>query len=43
VYLAAKNILDQQYSEYGVINFLGEENFYPSPGVNFLVGADWQF
>lgn len=43
VYLAAKNILDRQYSEYGVLNFLGEENFYPSPGANFIVGAEWQF
>jgi len=43
VYLAVKNLLDQKYSEYGVIDWAGEKNFYPSPGINFQLGANWQF
>jgi iron complex outermembrane recepter protein len=43
VYLAAKNIFDREYSEYGVVDFLGEESFYPAPGINFLAGANWLF
>ncbi len=43
MYLTVKNILDQEYAEYGALNFMGEEGFYPSPGVNFLAGLTFSF
>jgi outer membrane receptor protein involved in Fe transport len=43
VYVVVNNILDEEYSEYGALNFMGEEGFYPSPEINFLVGIDFSF
>ncbi len=43
VYLAVNNLLDEEYSEYGVLSMSGEEAFYPSPEINFLVGAQLEF
>jgi iron complex outermembrane receptor protein len=42
VYIAVNNILNDEYSEYGVIYGV-EENFYPSPKINFKVGAEFRF
>jgi len=36
-----KNILDQEYEEYGVD--YGEEYLYPSPEINFVAGIDFRF
>lgn len=41
VYIAVNNILDQEYEEYGVD--YGAEYLYPSPEINFVVGADFRF
>ena len=43
MYLTVNNILDQEYAEYGALNFMGEEGFYPSPGINFLAGLTFSF
>jgi outer membrane receptor protein involved in Fe transport len=43
LYVVVNNILDEEYSEYGALNFMGEEGFYPSPEINFLVGIDFTF
>lgn len=40
VYLAMNNILNQKYSEYGVLDYTGAKGFYPSPTFTFLIGAD---
>ncbi|MBW2476026.1 MAG: TonB-dependent receptor [Deltaproteobacteria bacterium] len=42
-YVAVNNILNEEYSEYGVINFLGEESFYPSPKANVVAGINFKF
>jgi iron complex outermembrane receptor protein len=41
VYIVVNNILDQEYEEYGVD--YGAEYLYPSPEINFLVGAEFRF
>jgi iron complex outermembrane receptor protein len=43
LYVVVNNILDEEYSEYGALNFMGEKGFYPSPEINFLVGVDLSF
>lgn len=43
LYLAVNNILDEEYAEYGALNFMGEEGFYPSPRINFAAGANFTF
>ncbi len=43
VFIAVNNILDEEYSEYGALNFMGEEGFYPSPGINYLAGLNFAF
>lgn len=42
-YITVKNLLDEQYSEFGGLDFLGEPGIQPSPGINFLVGANFEF
>ncbi|MBM9604457.1 TonB-dependent receptor [Desulfopila inferna] len=37
-YLTVNNLFDEDYYQYGGINFLGEPGIQPAPGVNFLVG-----
>ena len=42
--LAVNNILDRQYSEYGVCNSTtGAKNYYPSPGRNFSVKLSFAY
>jgi iron complex outermembrane receptor protein len=43
MYLTVNNILDEEYAEYGALNFMGEEGLYPSPGINFLAGLTFSF
>ncbi len=38
-YVTVKNLLDEEYSEFGGLNFLGAPGVQPSPGINFLIGA----
>jgi iron complex outermembrane receptor protein len=40
-YIAANNLLNQEYEEYGVD--YGAEYLYPSPKINFLAGVDFRF
>ncbi len=44
VYGAIYNIFDEKYSQYGVTNSAGtRQAYYPSPGVNFLLGVNYKF
>ncbi|MGB3210070.1 MAG: TonB-dependent receptor [Desulforhopalus sp.] len=38
-YVTVKNLLDEEYSEFGGLNFLGAPGIQPAPGINFLVGV----
>ncbi len=44
-FLNINNVTDEEYSEYGVISTFPvvERGFYPSPGINFLVGVSVDF
>ncbi len=45
-FVAVNNLLNEEYSEYGVLQLpidTAEEAFYPSPKVNFVVGAEFRF
>ncbi|MEN8688267.1 MAG: TonB-dependent receptor [Desulfuromonadales bacterium] len=42
-YLVVNNILDEEYEEYGALNYLGEKGYYPSPEINFMAGVDFRF
>ena len=41
-YLSINNLLDEEYAEYGGLNYLGEPGVQPSPGINFLVGINFE-
>ena len=43
VYVSMNNLLNEKYSEYGVLEWTGDEGFYPTPEFNFLVGLNLQF
>lgn len=44
LFLAINNLLDEDYSEYGVLGgFPLEKSYYPSPGRNFLAGLSVDF
>ncbi len=43
LYVAVNNLLNQEYAEYGVEGFSGATALYPSPKINFVVGADFRF
>ena len=44
LFLAINNILDEEYSEYGVLGgFPLEKSYYPSPERNFLAGLSFDF
>lgn len=38
-YIIVNNLFDEEYSEYGGVNYLGEPGIYPAPGINFFVGV----
>ncbi|MBE0576373.1 MAG: TonB-dependent receptor [Desulfuromonadales bacterium] len=42
-FIAINNILDEEYSEFGALNFMGEGGFYPSPEINFVAGLSFVF
>ncbi|MEJ2471590.1 MAG: TonB-dependent receptor [Desulfuromonadales bacterium] len=42
-FLAVDNLLDQDYAEYGALNFMDEEGVYPSPGIHFVAGINLTF
>jgi iron complex outermembrane receptor protein len=37
-YVGVNNIFDEKFSEYGVVGFTGNKNFYPAPERNFYGG-----
>jgi len=37
-YITVNNLLDEEYSEYGGLDFLGEPGIQPAPGISFLLG-----
>jgi iron complex outermembrane recepter protein len=37
-YITVNNLFDEEYSEYGGVNYLGAPGIYPAPGINFFVG-----
>ena len=44
LFLAINNLMDEDYSEYGVLGgFPLEKSYYPSPGRNFLAGLSIDF
>lgn len=42
-YLGVNNLTNRKYAEYGVLNWLGQPNFYPSPERNFFGGISYTF
>jgi len=38
-YVTVNNLLDEEYSQFGGLNFLGAPGVQPAPGINFLVGV----
>jgi outer membrane receptor protein involved in Fe transport len=41
-YLTVNNMFDEEYYEYGGINFLGQPGIQPAPGINILVGVTFE-
>ncbi len=37
-YLTVNNLFDEEYAEYGGVNYLGVPGIYPAPGINFFAG-----
>jgi iron complex outermembrane receptor protein len=42
-FVGVNNITNRKYAEYGVLNFLGQPNYYPSPERNFFGGVSYTF
>jgi len=42
-YITVNNLLNEKYSQYGALDFSGAPGVQPSPGINFLVGAKFEF
>ena len=42
-FVGVNNITNQKYAEYGAVNFLGTQSFYPSPERNFFGGVSYTF
>jgi len=42
-FAGVNNLFNRKYSEYGVVGFMGNQSFYPSPERNFIVGASYSF
>ena len=42
-FVGVNNITNQKYAEYGVLNFLKQPNYYPSPERNFFGGISYTF
>jgi len=42
-FIGVNNLTNRRYSEYGVLDFLGRPNYYPSPERHFFAGASYTF
>jgi iron complex outermembrane receptor protein len=42
-FAGVNNLTGRKYAEYGVLNFLGRPNYYPSPERNFFGGVSYTF
>jgi iron complex outermembrane receptor protein len=42
-FVGVNNLTSRKYTEYGVLNFLGQPNYYPSPERNFFGGVSYTF
>ncbi len=42
-FVGVNNLTNQKYAEYGVLDFLGQPNYYPSPERNFFGGVSYTF
>jgi iron complex outermembrane recepter protein len=42
-FVGVNNLTSRKYAEYGVLNFLGQPNYYPSPERNFFGGVSYTF
>lgn len=42
-YVGVNNLFNQKYSEFGAVNFLGTESFFPSPERNWIAGLSFAF
>ena len=40
-FIAVNNLFDEEYSEYGGVNFQGFPGIYPAPGINVFVGISF--
>lgn len=40
-FIAVNNLFDEEYSEYGGVNFQGFPGIYPAPGINVFVGLSF--
>jgi iron complex outermembrane receptor protein len=42
-YVGGNNLTNRKYTEYGVLDFYGRPNYYPSPERNFFGGISYKF
>jgi iron complex outermembrane receptor protein len=42
-FVGVNNLFDQKYSEFGAVNFLGTQSFFPSPERNWIAGLSFTF
>jgi iron complex outermembrane receptor protein len=42
-FVGVNNLTNRKYAEYGVLDFLGQPNYYPSPERNFYGGVSYTF
>jgi iron complex outermembrane recepter protein len=42
-YWTVNNLLDEEYSQFGALNYLGQPGIQPSPTINFLAGVTFDF
>jgi len=42
-FMGVNNLTNRKYAEYGVLDFLGRPNYYPSPERNFFGGLSYAF
>jgi iron complex outermembrane receptor protein len=42
-FVGVNNLFDRKYSEFGAVNFLGTQSFFPSPEQNWIAGLSYAF
>jgi outer membrane receptor protein involved in Fe transport len=42
-FVGVNNLFDRKYSEFGAVNFLGTQSFFPSPEQNWIAGFSYAF